>query len=659
MATTPASAARRLKQHVYVNVPPSPYPIALSSSQKPSTMPRLTSLALKENTPFRPFNGDPPRSVTDTPALKRKASEIELLLAKAANVKKQKLAEEPAADATQHRASAAANACPEFPNASVHCTSAKTVKGIEKLCSVKICDLCLKKRYGEDPDKIKAVGKNGVYTFKKPSASNSEQPLNVSGPSKPTKKSTVEVLITTTPSKGLYSEIPGSVVEATMSKTTKPEPAAVKRSTETKAEAKSKQQTLRQMLPQSLPKLKWTEVPTILDLNDAKSRLQIREFILRFASVMEPSIPRAQLVELDDIGCGSDDDEMAPWVSDACVRSMLLGLLGMLATLEGEIRKHIKSSICDIRATGNNLNKIWPILARLQDVIDDKTRLSIPDPLPLPASVVVYNTRTTRRAPESSSGANIAIGHTAQMIPVLEALIEAALETPIIHEELDNGFKEAKEVIREVQKAIKEENERWDAERKSLESPKETSEEMIKPMNMIQQIKIKRGLHKMRIRDLENALRLVTPGFAPRFIPMGTDRAGRVYWASSPGVVERKVALDFITSATVSKKGRTRVVDDGAPTKWSWFVAVWGRKTSVARNDVQVVEDDDDERWWAFTDPVEIRKVADWIRIDAGIDPNGEADANKPLASLVKRLNEYAQLLDWRLKEDKYASAVA
>lgn len=158
----------------------------------------------------------------------------------------------------------------------------------------------------------------------------------------------------------------------------------------------------------------------------------------------------------------------------------------------------------------------------------------------------------------------------------------------------------------------------------------------------------------MRIRDLENALRLVAPVFAPRFAPLGIDKAGRVYWASSPGVFERKAALDFITSATVGKKGKKRVVDDSGPRKWPWFVAVWGRKSHIVGKDLNAVESD--ERWWAFTDPLEIRKVADWIRIDARIDPNGHADVNQPLVSLIKGLNEYAQLLDWRLKEDKYGS---
>lgn len=150
---------------------------------------------------------------------------------------------------------------------------------------------------------------------------------------------TLEVLITTKPLKGLYLPFSNPTVKTTMSETTKLELATVKASAKVKSGATSKQQTLQQMLPQSLPKLKWTEISTNLNLNDAKSRLEIREFILRFASVMEPSIPRTQLAELDDLGCDPDDNEMAPWVSDACVKSMILGLLGMLATLEGDMQK--------------------------------------------------------------------------------------------------------------------------------------------------------------------------------------------------------------------------------------------------------------------------------------------------------------------------------
>lgn len=49
---------------------------------------------------------------------------------------------------------------------------------------------------------------------------------------------------------------------------------------------------------------------------------------------MEPTIPKYQLAELEDVGgSGSRDDEseMAKWVSEACVRTLIIGLLDMLS----------------------------------------------------------------------------------------------------------------------------------------------------------------------------------------------------------------------------------------------------------------------------------------------------------------------------------------
>lgn len=196
MAFSPASAPRRIGQRVYVDVPSSPYSIAPSFYHGDAAMmPRLT---LRKNTPsLRPINISAPRP-SDVLAAKRKTLENDLLSIKAANAKKPKIAEESVADTTQHLVNTAANACPEFPDgfiychhcsqkrdaagiltssfiidcrltdthpASVHCTSVKTVKGVKKICKVKLCDQCLKRRYGENPEKIKTVGKDGVYTF--------------------------------------------------------------------------------------------------------------------------------------------------------------------------------------------------------------------------------------------------------------------------------------------------------------------------------------------------------------------------------------------------------------------------------------------------------------------------------------------------------------
>ena len=55
------------------------------------------------------------------------------------------------------------------------------------------------------------------------------------------------------------------------------------------------------------------------------------------------------------------------------------------------------------------------------------------------------------------------------MIPVVVALVEAALEAPVVHEVLENGAKELKDATHEVRECVKAENERWGAERKALE----------------------------------------------------------------------------------------------------------------------------------------------------------------------------------------------
>ncbi|KAG6866769.1 hypothetical protein C0991_011428 [Blastosporella zonata] len=718
---TPASAVSRPKQCVYVDVPQCPYP---TTSHKSAPIHALSSLSRKENTPFkRPSNGGAPHSVGDFPTLKRKTSEQDIPSIIAAKYKKNKLTDPSTVPLPQQlEAENATNGffychqCLKKRDIAVWipCTSVNTVKDIEKQCYTKFCAPCLKNRYGEDLAEIKARGANGVYPFKtskglpangKASAPKPDVPSNASkptakstvevlpAPSKaststkskveaksrqqildlkrkatsnaPRPKSTIEVLITTTPSKGAYK----SSTEATHPKIAKLKSSATIASTrtKTKADPKPKQQTLHQMIPQTLPVLKWTQVPTSLDLHDAESRFQIREFVLRFASVMEPSIPRVQLAELDDLGCGLDNKEMAPWVSEACVRSLILGLLGILANLKGNTHKPVTAAARDIRATGNNMTKVWPILANLRDALQDDVALSFPDPLPPPASATIYNTRRTR-SDVNGGRPNVSIVHSAQMIPVVEALIQAALETSVVRDEMDDGVREGKEMVRKVQKAIREENERWDVERKLLEAERKQAKEVFdkgttekdkkeKPKNKTGtkaalEIKLKQETHKNCIRDLEHALKLVMPGFAPRFAPLGTDAAGRTFWIASPGAVERKTAIDFIASESVSKKRKAPAIDEGTPTEWSWFLAVWGVKIPALGTSKD--EEDDVERWWAFSEPVEIRKLADWIRTDAGIDPYGEADATKPLALLVKGLNEHAALLDWRMKEDKY-----
>lgn len=145
--------------------------------------------------------------------------------------------------------------------------------------------------------------------------------------------------------------------------------------------------------------------------------------------------------------------------------------------------------------------------------------------------------------------------------------------------------------------------------------------------------------------------------------------------------------------------------------KWSWFLAVWGEAppskegklvgpapadgTKPAEDSLSVDEEDDDSRWWGFANPAEIRTLAKWLaekeglndkdvlaepvsggsssRITLGANTNSNskssasssaresADSSETrrrpskaaLKHLVKDLGDYADVLAWRIGDEK------
>lgn len=195
-------------------------------------------------------------------------------------------------------------------------------------------------------------------------------------------------------------------------------------------------------------------------------------------------------------------------------------------------------------------------------------------------------------------------------------------------------------------------------------------------------MKLKREAHKERLHRLESALKVVLPGFAPRFAPLGHDTGGRIFYALSPGIVERKAALNFLASETRPKnrnhgKKKERMwgeEEKSGMKEWSWFVGVWGKKPSnetnlsdVGRAVKHVIkrqgngdssdtdeedEDEDAKKWWGFYEPRAVQHVAEWVAASTG--SGGETLSASPSSSLVKGLKEYGALLEWRVREDKY-----
>ena len=90
--------------------------------------------------------------------------------------------------------------------------------------------------------------------------------------------------------------------------------------------------------PKILPQLKWTPVPCVITKIEAEERIFIREFALRFGHIMGPIISKSSLEELEFIAGKTktnDKDEMVAWVSEPCLKGLVLGLLGLLAKDHG------------------------------------------------------------------------------------------------------------------------------------------------------------------------------------------------------------------------------------------------------------------------------------------------------------------------------------
>ncbi|KAF9447957.1 hypothetical protein P691DRAFT_760343 [Macrolepiota fuliginosa MF-IS2] len=547
------------------------------------------------------------------------------------------------------------NACPDYPNGFIYCHQCSKKRDVtdaiqctfleqtsppkdkdsdkppkERRCVAKFCKFCLKNRYDLDFDAVIAAARSrkkeqghldsAGYTYKCPKCADScncprcrkskgLEPMGSAGT--------------------IRKPPPEPVPKPSAAEKAK---AARKSSTKNDSASTAKGKAVKKPKAKPLPVVKWSSIPVRLSLEDAEARFNIREFVLRFADLFEPTLPRANLEELEEIGGGrhqgrDEDEEMASWVSEFCVKSIIVGLLNLIAKeLQGSLASAIKLAVKDIRSLGVNLNKIWPILSSLRDasLTDDYAlnnlppptlpasaspfSFTFPDPLPPPTTNDIRTIRSTRNN-DTNDGLHIA--YSAQMVPVISALIEDVMLTGAVREEIETGVREVKEAVKNQKEAMKREAERWEQVRKTMETH-------VKAKAQILENRAKREYHKHKVTSLENSLQVLYPKFSPRLIPLGTDTEERVYWILSPGVSEREAASDFILSCLSDgklaqhggKKGGRRglvrkakvlgsVEERAEMRSWSWFVAVWGRKpmdAAGARDKVKVKERERQEK---------------------------------------------------------------
>lgn len=363
------------------------------------------------------------------------------------------------------------------------------------------------------------------------------------------------------------------------------------------------------------PKPLWTRIDTSLDQTTAEARIHIREFVQRFSAVLD--ISKTHLDELEEItgttgehgartGDGHDED-IEGWVSEPCVKAIILGLLNVIAssTDNHAIARVAKDPINDVRASGANLNKIWVALAALRDGLRrvPSSPFQYPDPLPPPASVSYRTTRHTHQ-----TGTDLFVGNSAQLVPVVSALIESALHTKAIREEIERGLEQEKTLARDVREEVSRQKTLFE-ELKSKAKGKGPS-------------KADREQHKQVLQDIEHAQSVALAKCIHRYAPVGYDHEGRVYYFLTPSEAEREAALQLIAGKDAKvkisrRRGGLMEEDRRAMRRWSWFVAVWGAlPEGAALNEADEEEADeisDEPRWWGFYEPGEIRKMAEWI----------------------------------------------
>lgn len=481
--------------------------------------------------------------------------------------------------------------------------------------------------------------------------------------------------------------------------------------------------------PKPLPKALWTPVRTHLSLQGAEARIYIREFALRFLPLSRSHHDELEVLSRSRRDFDDDDDDdgdLEPWVSEGCVRALLIALLGMIEVdakvcssllrsppfpLQFWFPQQILSTTASALHQQAFLFKIVNTLSTLSTL----PSLALPSPTPAPEQLLQNTPIIRTRSARTSSHAKELdkktvwpeIVRTSQLIPVVSVLVDHAAQGKAVRDALEEGAKDAKELTREslemkrifdrVEKERKEE-EKTEKDQKAKDTKVQTKDKKAKgkgkgSAGVVEKEEEQAGANVQEkekdTKDLKDtpthtltpqtALTLALSSCAQRVIPLGRDSEGRVYWALTPGRGERDASREYLTSniengerddgaKTKSYKAKSRspwtppsLSERASHKRWSWFIAVWGVRPDIEERtdppkdedcseddseaesglDSESDEDEDEDnskkigierpRWYAFSDPVEIFKLAEWVERKAGLDlRSGSSKKSKP-----------------------------
>ncbi|KAJ8696420.1 hypothetical protein PTI98_006292 [Pleurotus ostreatus] len=667
-------ASYRFKE-VYVDIPPSPYhtPRASKLSIGPRTGSAIIpSVRLKEN------SNSMRASMQQTPVSKRKLDNVPSVEISIPSAKRTKLSSSATSLASLQSmlpAQNQENTAPGNVSSEFYCHQCNrkynkedavdcfgiTAKG---RCMAKYCKRCLINRYGEDAGHLK-IAEAGTYKCPRcRGVCNCSRCRKAQGLAPLGKMAPVGVNNAST---AVGHDLSGKEKQIKAKSST----VQISSASASASKVEKSSSVVRKPKPKAPPSLKWKAVPTDLNYEQALLRFEIREFVLRFGILFPFPLSKSHMEELNAVegkyGSTGDEEDYEPlhgWVSEGCIKSIILGLLGFLVDDKpAAVAKAIKLAMKDIRSCGANLSKLWAVLAGLRDVLGRDT---FPDPLPGP-EVSVRMTRNTH----VDEARLTSVAFAAQLVPVVVALQEATMTSSRIRKEIDEGVQSSKDMVKDARELSKKEAERWEQQKKDIASAAKGGKEAT--------LKAARQEHKQHLQKLDGMTKILSHAYTPRSGYLGQDAEGRTYWALSPGMPEREEALAFLEACKeVEGKGKKAKGRRSAPSvangeeleDWSWFVAVWGSEPRNAG--AKSKPDDEEDAWWGIWEPAEIRKLSQWLTSKYRLDEEDETPAAKDswwaqegqktirtnslpskheLESLVKGLDEYATVLQWRIEK--------
>ena len=376
-------------------------------------------------------------------------------------------------------------------------------------------------------------------------------------------------------------------------------------------------------------------------------------------------------------------------------------LLDLIAAdADQEKKKLLKDAAKRIGVAGIRPSVIWANLCEIREQLpEDFFVVPLPDPAPAPSDteesddesgpsqhprtgtrsssrLVAQGSASSSHVEEVVSDVNISndVTHSIQLLPVLLALCENAIQGPSIRAELEEGNLDVREVNKEYFSGIRDEMARWSEEQAAIsakyrdtDNNKGTEKEndkatktkpgkgKIKSAANKKEYQEACAKHDANLRALTYAHELGLQSSALRFKPLGRDSQGRVYYAAS-------------ARRSADRRRKVKVPSDEERSelrKFGWFLAVWGNGGTKATLKKVSVKQGCQPCWWGFSEPSEIRQLAKWLASSEELDvkdsevktkktnTKGDNKQGPPtrteLKALVKGIADYADLLEWRI----------